>query len=289
MSWRAAAVLCLAALATHARAQSGSESSVGYIDPATVANRFRLRADLGYDNPAPDRGEFGYSRSAIPPGGSAARRADFRELAAYLEIALDERLSVSAELPLRYINPTDDTNAAGPGDVAAAVKYAFLLDEDFVASAQLRFLAPSGNVRQHLGSGHATAEPSLLAFARLADGLFAEGEARLWVPLGADANYSSHVLRYGVGVSGVAWRGQGVTVSPVVELVAWTFLDGRKSVNLPDGTGVVVDAGGDTVANVKLGVRFRTDAGEFYVGYGRAITGEPFYRDLVRAEYRVSW
>ena len=37
---------------------STSDTNVGYVDPATIANRFRIRADAGLDMFPPDRAEF---------------------------------------------------------------------------------------------------------------------------------------------------------------------------------------------------------------------------------------
>ena len=59
---------------------------------------------------------------------------------------------------------------------------------------------------------------------------------------------------------------------------------------------MVERARGDTIVNAKLGVRAgfgdRCDTGwlsrsDLYVGYGRALTGEVWYKDIVRAEFRV--
>jgi hypothetical protein len=281
--------LWLLAPAGSSLAQTGTESNVGYIDGAIPVNRVRLRADLDYNYPFPDRGEFTYSHSPMKPGESAELRADQQEFFAYLELALAKQFSIFAEVPVRALSPTLDPNATGLSDVNAGFKYAFLSEDDYVASFQLRVIAPTGSKSLHLGSGHASIEPALLGYAHVTEELAVEGELRLWIPVGGEPSYDSHLVRYGVGASYQALATEQVKVFPVLELVGWTFLDGQKSINAPDGTGVVVGAGGDTIVNAKLGVRFRTDYGDFYVGYGRALTGVPFYKDIVRAEYRCTW
>jgi hypothetical protein len=273
-----------------AHAQVEGQSSVGYIDTAIPMNQIRLRFEAGYDYPFPDRGGFTYSRSSIAGGQSAEPRASYQEVSAYAEFCPMANLSVFAEVPVRAINPTDDPDATGVGDISGGVKYAFFTDEDALLTAQLRVYAPTGDSGLHLGSGHASIEPALLAWSRLAEGFFGEGELRLWIPVGGgDQSYNSHVVRYGIGTSYAVWEKDGLTVLPVLEFVGWTFLDGQKHVNTPDGMGTTVGAGGDTIVNAKLGVRFRTEMGDFYVGYGRALTGEPFYKDVLRAEYRFRW
>ena len=90
-------------------------------------------------------------------------------------------------------------------------------------------------------------------------------------------------------------KGCKFRAAPVVEFVGWTVLSGQEA----DGaTGTIENARGDTIINAKLGVRFgfgeliqpggvsRTD---FYVGYGRALTGDVWYRDLIRAEWRINF
>jgi hypothetical protein len=75
-----------------------------------------------------------------------------------------------------------------------------------------------------------------------------------------------------------------------VEVVGWTFLDGQKTVGQPpDGTAVIVSAAGDTIVNLKLGINFRMPVGTLYAGYGRALTGDTFYKDMLRVEYRLTW
>jgi hypothetical protein len=286
----AALAVWLLAPAGSLLAQTGSESRVGYVDTAIPVNRFRLRTDFYYDNPSPDRGEFGYSHTAPRiPGQPAETRTDYQEVSAYVEGKLAEQFSVFAEVPLRTLNPTFAPNATGLSDVSAGFKYAFYSDEDNVSTFQLRVYGPTGNRPEHLGSGHATVEPALLAYLGLPEGVAVENELRLWIPVGADGSYASYVARYGLGVSCPVWESGPWVVAPLLEVAGWTFLNGHKTVNAPDGTGVVVGAGGDTVVNAKLGVRVRTDYGDFYAGYARALTNDSIYKDNFRLEYRYTW
>jgi hypothetical protein len=79
----------------------------------------------------------------------------------------------------------------------------------------------------------------------------------------------------------------------VIETVAWTVLDGKE---LPP-TGPIHESGGETIVNLKVGARigFGQDGSlgtvlgksDLYVGYGRALTGTFWYKDILRVEYRV--
>ena len=62
--------------------------------------------------------------------------------------------------------------------------------------------------------------------------------------------------------------------------------------------GVVQDANGDTIVNAKVGVRTMLgkpvgnglmNRADVYAGYGRALTGEVWYKDLMRFELRVRY
>jgi hypothetical protein len=119
------------------------------------------------------------------------------------------------------------------------------------------------------------------------------GELRDNIPIAAEDDFAGQVLRYGVGVSYLAYCGERMRVAPVVELVGWTVLDGKEF--SPDGG--IKSAGGDTIVNAKIGARFNfgdtSEGGNFlshsdlYVGYGRALTGDVWYKDIVRVEYRL--
>ena len=87
-----------------------------------------------------------------------------------------------------------------------------------------------------------------------------------------------------------AYAGQYFRVSPVLEFVGWTILSGKDE---RDGE-VGLPARGETIINAKFGVRIglgeltepgNTGRADLYVGYGRALTGDVWYKDILRVEY----
>ena len=75
--------------------------------------------------------------------------------------------------------------------------------------------------------------------------------------------------------------------SPRPRAVGWTVLGGKEFL-FPENQ--VRDAAGDTIINAKVGVRVGLgDNSSFYLGYGRALTGDVWYKDIIRAEYRLSF
>jgi hypothetical protein len=275
-----------------------SNSTVGYVDSAIPGNLLRFRFDAGYDNTTPSRGEFFYARSPTRPGDRAETRVDYQELSAYVEKSLNDRLSLFFEVPVRFLNPTVDQNVTGLGDVDFGFKWAFLQEEDRVVSFQLRAFAPTGNGPIGLGNSHVSLEPALLGYCRPLDRLSAEGELRVFVPLtatpavegavsGSASNFASTVVRYGVGLGYDLYQCGRFVVTPVTEMVGWTFLNGKKIIT-PVPQGIDVSAAGDTIVNLKVGTRFKLlGVGDLYIGYGHALTDQKMYRDIVRAELRL--
>ena len=52
----------------------------------------------------------------------------------------------------------------------------------------------------------------------------------------------------------------------------------------------VADACGDTIVNAKFGVRMGLgNLFDIYTGYGRALTGEVWYKDVWRTELRIGF
>jgi hypothetical protein len=265
-----------------------SESSVGYIDSAIPGNLFRLRFDAAYDFTRPTRAEFFYAKSRpLGPGLPVPEpRIDYQDLSTYLEVAACDRLSGFVELPWRFLNPEVNANANGFADMNAGFKYAFLFRENGVATFQFRTYIPTGDASRGLGNHHVSLEPAFLFFKPLSDRVGLEGEFRYWVPIDG-TDFAGDLFRYGIGVHYDVWKSCTLTLSPVAEFVGWTVLSGKESAVTPDGKVLVEDAGGDTILNAKLGLRVRIqDLGDFYAGYGRSLTGDRWYENTWRVEFR---
>ncbi len=264
------------------------EATVGYIDSPAIADQVRLRSDFGYDFREPNRAEFFYARGkARGPGLPRGERAiDFQDHMLYLEKTVAPGWSVFAEGGVRALNPDLNANAIGIGDTNLGFKYAFLQSASSLYTWQLRTYLPSGAASRGLGNRHVSVEPALLGFTQLTDQLGLASELRYWQPIGG-TDFASGVVRYGLGLRYALWDGFGCRVSPTAEVIGWSVLGGHESRLEPDGSAPTRDSAGTTIVNVKLGAR--VDFGEragLYAGYGRAITGERWYRDVFRIEFR---
>jgi hypothetical protein len=256
------------------------DSSVGYIDCAIPGNVLRLRYDDAFDNRFPARAEFFYARSGAAGPGPALQETsvDYQDVSLYGEALIFSSLSAFVEAPYRWLNPELNDNADGFGDLNAGLKYAFIDCPDEVMTFQLRTFAPTGRARSGIGTNHATLEPALLYFRPLTEQLRFEGELRYWIPIDG-TEFAGDVVRYGAGLQYAMPINECWTFSPVAEVVGWTVLGGQQS--------ITEDASGDTIVNVKVGARTKfCDRADFYVGYGRPLTGDAWYEDTLRAELR---
>jgi hypothetical protein len=304
---------------------AGGESTVallspGYIDAALILNQFRLRYDAAYDDNRPDRAEFLYPKCGcfrnIPIGGGNPARGlvrdpnapgpaigasllsetnvDFQDITGYLEVALNPNFSGFIEVPFRFLNPDVNANTSGLADMNAGFKYAFINNCDQVATFQFRTWIPTGASTHGLGTDHVSLEPALLYQQRFGEQWTFFGEFRGWIPIGG-TDFAGNVLRYGAGVGYTVFKGGNWSATPIAEVVGWTVLDGKElatdGIDAATGQNInvrVLDASGDTIVNGKIGVRINFgENSSIYAGYGRALTGDVWYKDIIRLEYRL--
>jgi hypothetical protein len=266
------------------------ESNVGYIDGAIPMNQFRLRFDAAYDNNRPSRAEFFYAKPRLLGGKGPLfpdNSVDYQELTGYLEmLAVPGVASVFIEAPFRWVNPNFNPSEYGFGDVTGGFKWALWQEKDFIATFQLRGTVPT-RAGPALGTNHYSLEPGLLFNQRLLDIVTVEGELRYWIPLGG-SDFAGDVIRYGIGVS-YGDHSEEYWLAPVAELVGWTVLGGKETVAFTPTDFGVINSAGETIVNAKLGLRagLPGQIGDWYVGYGRCLTGDRWYRDVWRVEMRL--
>lgn len=298
----------------------GQTSSLGaYIDNAAPVSMFRLRYDSMYDNNRPDRAEYfyaksGYFRLAVPPqlnargpayvvpppGQPGLTKIDAQEINSYFELALAQRLSVFASVPVRFINPNLGASSASLSDIWFGAKYAFIYTPQRIVTFQLRAIAPSGQPVLGTGTGNWWLEPGLLYLEQLSCKWQLFGQLKYQMHLSRQSDFTGNVFTYGLGTSYIVANGSWGYVAPVGEFVGWTVLGGRESILEPilvDPNTASRSATGDTIVNAKFGVRVgfgQSQPGQpyptrsdFYFGYARAVTGAVWYKDMFRLEYRL--
>jgi hypothetical protein len=283
----------------------GSFTGAGYVDPAIPVTMYRLRVDAANDDNRPDRAEFFYPKQGffpvlvahgLPNGTAAAKNLNYEEVHNYLEIACNPRFSAFVNAPVRWIDVTFlDTSAqehqSGLSDIWFGFKYAFIYQPTQVLTFQLRTYSPTGDPAQGLGRGNWNLEPGLLYYQALGSRWFFEGEIEDFTPITRRDDFAGSVVTLGGALSYLAYNRSTCRIAPVAELVDWTVLSGKETrVDVP------VSAAGDIIINAKFGIRFgfgelvqpgNLNRSDFYVGYGRALTGDVWYKNLFRFEYRL--
>jgi hypothetical protein len=269
-----------------------ADSTVGYIDTAILGNQLRFRYDSNYNATQPARAEFlwpvGGRRG---PGPGPDTSVDYQDLSLYSESRLSHNLSVFGELPVRFLDPEIQDNTAGLGDANVGLKYALQQSATDVQSFQLRLYVPTADASRGLGTDHYSLEPGFLFYQTLAPRLTGFAELKDWIAMGGSDGFAGNILRYGLGTSYLLMQApQHRNVSAVTEFVGWTVLHGGSAITTPGPVTRFVDATGDTIVNAKVGLRTRLSENyDLYAGYGRAITGDTWYSDMLRLELRWCW
>jgi hypothetical protein len=252
-----------------------------------------------------------------------ANRVDFEEIHPYVEVAFTNRLSAFVDVPVRFVHFRDlkeetanepfpgeqeadgsANNTSGLSDIQAGMKYALIACPTRYVTFQFRTYIPTGDTLKGLGTGHVSLEPGLLVYQRLTDRLVFQGEFEDWSAVDGSL-FAGNILTYGVGLGYDVYRSCGLRITPVTEFIGWTVLKGQESffgpVAVPSNppAGLVPGAGlptthgirdevGDTIVNAKVGVRtYFGNHSDLYVGYGQSLTGERWYREIARVEYRL--
>ena len=235
---------------------------------------------------------------------------DHRDYWLTYEQAFSSRFSAFADVAVRSLSPEVNASATGIGDLRLGLKYGLIADDDRALTLQLKAYLPTGSAGKGLGTDHASLEPGLIYYGRVSDRVELAGELRWWLPLGGSTDagipdpvnapgggtepknsdrFWSNVLRYGFGISYDANPDSNFQVAPVLELVGWTF-SGGFATGATDGTvtTLVIENGGSTIINLKIGLRMTLadTRGSVYVGYGKALTDATLYDSIIRLEYR---
>jgi Putative MetA-pathway of phenol degradation len=264
------------------------DSGVGYVDSAVLGDQMRVRFESAYGIDQANRAEFIWAwRPPLGDGPSAAEsEVDYQQLTYYLEKQWLENVSLFAEFGGILSNPVINNNSGGFGDLNLGTKLALWMEDDSLTTAQVRVYVPSGDESRGLGTGHVSMEPALLHFRRLNSIWTNESEFRYFFPIGGTENKRGPIVRYGTGLSCLLHGCGDRQLRAVTEFVGWSVLDGQAEFSDGLGGSVIEDADGDTIINAKLGLRWKNRCHSLYAGYGRALTGDVWYQDVLRLEWR---
>jgi hypothetical protein len=264
-------------------------NAVFEIDNTQPMNNVRLRFDAAYGVPYPDRAEYywaktpGPKRPGVPDVGM-----DYQDVRMMLEVG-GERFSTQTEIPIRAIDPVENANTAGMGDMSVTTKTVLVDGDTWQLTQILRTYMNTGSASHGTGTGHMSMEPGILCRYKWNDRLYVHSEIKYWFPLGGDPIHSGQVLRYGMGFSSLCRESDTFALMPTCEIVGWSVLDGQET--QPDG--IPRDVDGCHIFNIYPGLRCvldpQSDLGLWEVGInvGVSLTKQQWYEGLLRVELRI--
>jgi hypothetical protein len=262
---------------------------VSFIDSALPRTQGRVLFDYADYIRQPTRAEYFQPKGGLPgsPGPPLPEtNINYFQVTSYGEVAIFPTLSAFLTTPLRFLNPEENRDTWGMGDIDIGFKWAFVNFPTFVATFQGRLYIPTA-ANSALGTEHVSFEPAILANYHIADSLTLEGECRYWAPVGG-TDFAGDVLRYGLGLSYKFPLSDSISLSPVVEGIGWTVLGGK--VLEVDGSNLSIRSAETTMFNVYGGLRVGFgQTASVYAGYGRALTGTDWYREIFRLEVRFAF
>lgn len=269
------------------------ESTVAFIDSALPLTQFRFRYDANYNAARNTRAEYLLAMPQPIGRGMPAdeSRLDLQRATTYFEFAPGPTLSGFVEIGSRIVDPEINANSAGIEDMNFGFKWAFWWTEHRVFTAQLKAFLPTGDADRGLGVGHSALEPGFLLMHRITDRFRMEKHVKLWIPIDGAEGAAGSVAHYGISTCYDVVAKSNLRIAPQFELDCWTALGGSSRYLTPAGV-LVDDAHCDTIWNAMFGCRVCVGPDcrhQFYAGYGRALTGETWFQDVARIEYRLAF
>ncbi|HEX4150145.1 MAG TPA: transporter, partial [Pirellulales bacterium] len=259
------------------------------LDVSQPFTNIKLRTDFGYGEQNPDRDEFFWAAPITAGGKGPAlpeQKVNYQDVNLYMEQALNPSFSVATNIPLRYIDPVNNGNTAGLGDMNVATKLVLLNGRKWQLTQLFRTYIPTGAFDRGLGTGHVSLQPGILGRYQWTPETYFHANLEFWVPIGGDMPYDGTIVSYAFGISHVWYDSDSFAVLPTFELLGSSAMSGSQT--SPLGLTQSVDT--LTVLNLMPGIRFVrdtcSDCGLFEAGiaFGYAVTNNCWYRSLLRLE-----
>ncbi len=255
------------------------------IDYAIPSNYVALRYESADNLFGPDRSAYFWSP---PPSGPSRPETgvDYQNLWVHFETGNDS-FSMLTELPIRFVTPDVNENTSGLGDLRLATKTVLVDGRDWKLTNVFRTYLSTGSSSRGLGTGHVSLEPGLLVRYQFSERMTWNGELKLWIPLGAEKQYSSTVIEYGFGANYLLCDTDSFAIIPTLEFTGLAYNGGAFT----RSDGLVVSGSTNTFV-VSPGARFvlgpAGDFGLFEVGVngGLAIGSSAQFESVFRVEFR---
>ncbi len=261
------------------------------IDPAQPFNNFRIRTVLANRMRLPDRAEYFWAKTGGikgPPKGESV--INYQEARMRMELG-SKKLSTAFEIPIRAVDPVENLNHAGLGDMQLIVKTVLLDGKQWMLTQYFGTHFATGNAAAGLGTGHVSLEPGLLFRNELREHTWMHGELKFWFPLGADPQHGGQVLKFATGFNQVWSETDHNAWIPSIEFVAYSVLNGIAT----DSAGILRPIDNDAIFYLTPGLHYvvdnKGDFGLFEIGsaVSLAVSRERFSDSTWNLDMRWSW
>lgn len=260
------------------------------IDVAQPFSNFRIRGQSFFNQAFPDRAGYFWAKFGGRGPKLPETKVDYSQLR-FLNETGGKLFSMGTELPFSWIDPEQNRNHAGLGDLNLATKTVLVNGDQWQITNLFRTYFNTGAPSMGLGTGQIQLEPGFLLRYKWSDVTYFHGEIKYWIPLGTDTTFNGQVLDYGFGVSHLWWESDRVAVIPTFEIIGYSVLNGQMTT--PSGVAVSTDS--THIFNVFPGVRIANDRGsdlglfELGISGGWAISNDHFYDAMLRVDVRWSY
>jgi hypothetical protein len=260
------------------------------IERAKPLSSFRVRFDAAYEQEFPDRAEFFWGRIGGRGPAAAETGVDYQDFRFRTELGSD-KFSVATEIPLRVLDPEQNANTAGLGDMSLTTKTVLFEGEQWLITQIFKSHFNTGAPSHGLSTGHISLEPGVLFRYKWSDSTYLHSDLTYWFPLGGDPNHSGQVIRYGFGLSHIYYDSDAFAIIPTLEFVSWWVMDGQQTTT----AGATQEIDGQGILNIYPGVRFLFDTSrdcsvwDLGISGGVAVTDDHWYQGLLRADIRWKW
>jgi hypothetical protein len=261
------------------------------IDTTQPLQHIRGRYTASYRTRFPDRAEY-FWRASTWFGPAQEQAVNWQEMRVVSETG-GEKFSMFTEYPLRMLDPVNNPNTSGFGDMVIGNKTVLIDGNDWQVTQILRTSMITGSFRKGLGVGHVSMEPGLLGRFRWSDRTYLHFQGKYNIPIAGSPGFAGQLLIYGFGVSHVYYETDSFAFIPTFEYLGYAFFNGLKTP--PMGAPIPVSANGDHFNKIVPGARFvlgpAGDLGLFELGTYAAFStsSDGLYSHRFGADFRFSY
>lgn len=225
------------------------------IDSVQPSSNTRIRFGFDYGRRFVDRAGIYWGKIGGPGPPVAERSVDAQEFRIAFETG-GGKFSVTTEVPFRAVNPDNNANHAGLGDLTLTTKTVLNDGAQWQLTQTFRSYFNTGAASSGLGTGHISFEPGLVARYKYRPQTEFHGMINYFFPVGSDPIASGQAIHWGLGGAHTTFDSDDRALIQTIELTGWNVLNGTETV--PNSLNVI-SSDGIEILNLTHGFRWVFD------------------------------